>query len=292
MSELRRPPWLRVRVQNTDTFQETGRLLDGLGLNTVCREARCPNIWECWGQHKTATFMILGDICTRACRYCSVTHGRPGPVDAGEPARVAQAVLRLGLRHAVVTSVDRDDLPDFGAGHWVATIHAIRAIRATRPECRLEVLIPDFGGDAAALLAVLRAGPDVLGHNVEMVPRLYPKLRSKGRYERALSVLADAARYRKETGVPMTTKTGLMVGLGEERDELLSVMDDLRERHVDVLTIGQYLNPTIRHAPIVRFYKPEEFVDLKEQGLRRGFLHIESGPLVRSSYHAHEHVPA
>lgn len=286
----RRPPWLRIKVQATQTFTEVGALLEGLHLNTVCEEARCPNIWECWGKHRTATFMILGDICTRACRYCSVTSGRPaGPPDADEPAHVAEAVERLGLAHAVVTSVDRDDLPDFGAGHFVQTIESIRR---RRPECRIELLTPDFGGDPAAVHQVLQAHPDVFGHNTETVPRLYRRMRSRGVYPRTLEVLEQAHRYRIDHGVAMTTKTGIMVGLGEEFDELLAVMDDLRAAHVDVVTFGQYLNPTKKHAPITRFYEPEEFDALREEALGRGFLHCESGPLVRSSYHAHEHVPA
>ena len=285
----RRPEWLRVKIKDSETYQHVDRLVHGLKLHTVCEEARCPNIWECWGQHRTATFMILGDICTRNCRYCAVTSGRPqAPPDASEPARVADAVAHLGLGHAVITSVDRDDLPDYGAGHFAATIAAIRAMK---PDCRIELLIPDFLGDARALELVLEARPDVLGHNVETVPRLYRRMRPKGSYARALELIERAHRYRSERGVRMTTKSGLMVGLGEEHHELLAVMDDLRAHGCDVLTLGQYLNPTRKHAPIARYYAPDELAALRDEGLARGFRHVVAGPLVRSSYHAHEHVP-
>lgn len=284
-----RPPWLRVVVRDNSTYQDVGKLMEGLKLNTVCEEARCPNIWECWGEHKTATFMILGDVCTRSCRYCSVKSGRPnGPPDANEPEHVAEAVERLGLKHAVITSVDRDDLADKGAGHFVATI---QAIRKRTPGTRIEVLIPDFLGDRDALNAVLRAGPDILDHNTETVPRLFKRYRSRGVYKTTLDVLAWSHAYRVQAQVPMRTKTGIMLGLGETMDEILAVMDDLRAVHCDVLTLGQYLNPTAKHAPIVRYYTPEEFATLKEAALAKGFLHCESGPLVRSSYHAHEHMP-
>jgi lipoyl synthase len=288
-SQSRRPPWLRVRVKDSETYRDVSRLIDGLTLHTVCEEARCPNIWECWGQHRTATFMILGDVCTRACRYCAVTKGRPKlPPDPAEPERVADAVAQLRLAHAVITSVDRDDLPDFGAGHFVATI---AAIRKKTPECRIELLTPDFAGDEKALDLVLAARPDVFGHNVETVPRLYRRMRPKGSYSRALELIAHVDRYRREHGARMFAKSGLMVGLGEEREEILQVMDDLLAHGCDVLTIGQYLNPTRKHAPVARFYTPEEFAELRAEGLRRGFRHVVSGPLVRSSYHAYEHVP-
>ena len=287
--KARRPDWLRVKVLDTETYRDVGKLLHGLKLNTVCEDARCPNIWECWGKHKTATFMILGDVCTRACRYCSVTSGRPETApDPSEPENVAEAVVRLGLTHAVVTSVDRDDLPDYGAGHFRDTI---AAIRRRQPGCRIEVLIPDFMGDVEALKIVLDARPEILDHNTETVPRLFRRMRSKGVYERTLEVIRHTHEYRQATGAAMTTKSGVMVGLGETVDELLQVMDDLRAHHCDVLTLGQYLNPTKKHAPIDRYYTPEEFAFLKAEGLKRGFKHVESGPLVRSSYHAHEHVP-
>ncbi len=289
LSRARRPEWLRVRIQRNESFDELTTLMRGLHLHSVCEEARCPNIWECWGQHRTATFMILGDICTRACRYCSVTHGRPQAPDPQEPAHVAAAVAELKLKHVVVTSVDRDDLPDFGAGHFVATI---AAIRRAAPGCRVEVLIPDFYGDAQALATLLAARPEVLNHNTETVPRLFRRLRAKGDFKRSMTLLARADAYRHEHALPMTTKSGVMVGLGETQAELLLVMDELRRVRCDVLTLGQYLNPTHKHAPVAKFYTPDEFASLKEQALARGFAHVESGPLVRSSYHAHAHVPA
>ena len=286
--DARRPEWLRVKVRDTDVYKNVKDLLKGLKLNTVCEEARCPNIWECWGEHRTATFMIMGDVCTRNCRYCSVTSGKPEPLDEDEPHHVAEAVVKLGLSHAVITSVDRDDLADFGSGHFVETIIAVRK---ARPQCKIEVLIPDFGGSVLALKNVLLVVPDVLNHNTETVPRLYKRVRSKGDYKRCLGVLNHADVYRRQHNVKMTTKTGMMVGLGETADEIYSVMDDLRGVNCDVLTIGQYLNPTQKHIAIDRFYTPEEFLDLKKAALKRGFKHVESGPLVRSSYHAHEHVP-
>ena len=285
-----RPPWLKVRAQAVRQADEVARMVSELNLNTVCQEARCPNLHECWGQHRTATFMILGDTCTRACRYCAVKSGRPkGPPDPQEPQHVAEAVDRLGLAHAVVTSVDRDDLPDYGAGHFIATLEAIRA---RRPGCRVELLIPDFMGAPAPLARLLAVGPDVLNHNTETVPRLYRRMRSRGVYARTLAVLAQADAHRRRGDVSMTTKSGLMVGLGETLPELLQVMDDLRAVHCDVLTLGQYLTPTPRHAAIDRYYTPEEFAELKREAEARGFRHVESGPLVRSSYHAHAHVPA
>lgn len=285
----RRPPWLRVRIERSDSQHEVGSLLGGLRLHTVCEEARCPNLWECWGKHRTATFMILGDVCTRACRYCAVTKGRPTVAPAPEePANVAAAVVELKLNHAVITSVDRDDLPDFGSGHFAATV---RAIRERRPKCRVELLIPDFMGNEAALGTVLNAHPDVLGHNLETVQSLYRRLRPKGDYERALTVLRRVDEWRQANSVSVTTKSGLMVGLGEAIGDLLRAMDDLRAVSCDVLTVGQYLNPSKQHAPIARYYSPDEFAHLKSEALARGFLHCESGPLVRSSYHAHEHVP-
>lgn len=285
----KRPPWLRVKINESNAFREVRRMLDGLQLNTVCADARCPNIWECWGEHRTATFMILGDVCTRACRYCSVTSGKPkiGP-DPDEPSRVAEAVRRLQLKYAVVTSVDRDDLDDYGAGHWAATV---RAVRGVSPEVSIELLVPDFCGDEAHIRTVLQARPQVFGHNVETVPRLYRAMRSRGVYQRCLDVLQFAAHYRDEKELRLRTKSGLMVGLGEELDEVRQVMADLRRHQVEVLTIGQYLTPSRKHAPVARFYHPEEFESLKGEGLALGFTHVESGPLVRSSYHAHEHGP-
>ncbi|MFI5301874.1 MAG: lipoyl synthase, partial [Polyangiales bacterium] len=253
-------------------------------LHTVCEEAQCPNIGECWN-HGTATFMILGDVCTRACSYCAVTHGRPDVVDAAEPARVGRAIETLRLSYVVITSVDRDDLPDGGASVFAATI---RETRARLPECRIEVLIPDFQGQEAALHAVLDARPDVLNHNTETVPRLYRMARSGGRYSRTLELLDRSRRYAPD----IPTKTGLMVGLGEEHRELLDTLRDLRAVGCEILTIGQYLRPSAEHAPLVRYYHPDEFAELKRIALDLGFVHVESGPLVRSSYHAHETADA
>jgi lipoic acid synthetase len=279
-----KPPWLKVRAPGSPNYLRLKELMRARQLHTVCEEARCPNIGECW-HHGTATFMILGDVCTRACAYCAVAHGRPHAVDTGEPARVAEAIDAMGLRHAVITSVDRDDLPDGGASMFAETI---RQTRARVPGCRLEVLIPDFQGVERSLVTVLDAGPDVLNHNIETVPRLYRMARSGGRYSRSLELLDHSRQYKP--AIP--TKTGIMVGLGEEIDEIVSVFDDLRTVGVSILTIGQYLRPTPAHAPMVRYYHPDEFADLKRLGLSRGFVHVESGPLVRSSYHAHEQADA
>jgi lipoyl synthase len=275
-----KPAWLRVRAPGSENYHRLKGLLRHLGLHTVCEEANCPNIGECW-HHGTATFMILGDICTRSCAYCNVTHGRPGAADPAEPLRVAQAVEAMQLDYVVITSVDRDDLPDGGADHFAATI---RAMRSRAPRCRVEVLIPDFKGDAASLAAVLGARPDVLNHNIETVPRLYRTMRPGGRYDRALELLD-----RSRTIAPdIPTKSGLMVGLGEEWDEVVATLRDLRAAGCRIVTIGQYLRPSIANAPIVRYYTPDEFAGLKRLGLELGFGHVESGPLVRSSYHAHE----
>ena len=251
-----------------------------LALHTVCEEARCPNIGECW-THGTATFMILGDVCTRACGYCAVGHGRPAAVDAAEPVRVADAVARLGLAHVVVTSVDRDDVPDGGASIFAETI---REIRNRTPEASVEVLIPDFQGKAAALHTVLDAGPDILNHNTETVPRLYRVARSGGRYHRTLELLDRSRRYAPH----IATKSGIMVGLGEEWDEIVDTLKDLRGAGCAILTLGQYLRPSPSHLPMARYYHPDEFARLKAIALELGFAHVESGPLVRSSYHAHE----
>jgi lipoic acid synthetase len=280
----RKPDWLRVRAPGSENYLRLRGIMRGLALNTVCEDARCPNIGECW-HHGTATFMILGDVCTRACAYCAVAHGRPGPLDLGEPARVAEAIERMDLKYAVVTSVDRDDLRDGGAGVFAATI---RAIRGRTPGVRVEVLIPDFKGDRAALETVLDARPDVLNHNTETVPRLYRMARSGGNYLRTLELL-DRARA---CAPDIPTKTGLMVGLGEEHDELVQVFRDLRRVGVSILTIGQYLRPSPAHAVVARYYHPDEFRDLKRIALGLGFVHVEAGPLVRSSYHAHEQAEA
>ena len=278
----RHPPWLKVRAAGGPRFAETRAAVKELGLHTVCEEARCPNIGECW-DHKTATFMLLGDTCTRNCGFCAVTHGRPVTVDPHEPERVAVAVARLGLRHVVVTSVDRDDLPDGGASHFAATASAIKA---RLPECRVEVLVPDFQGRLASVATILDAPIDVFNHNTETVPRLYKSVRPGARYERSLAVLA-AARARRD----VVTKTGLMLGLGEDEGELLSVFRDLRGIDCDVLTLGQYLRPSADHLPLARYIPPEEFAALRERALALGFHHVEAGPLVRSSYHAWSHVP-
>jgi lipoyl synthase len=279
-----KPAWLRVRAPGSENYLRLKGIMQELRLNTVCEDARCPNIGECW-HHGTATFMILGDICTRACAYCAVAHGRPVTLDPAEPARVAEAVHRMGLRYAVITSVDRDDLSDGGAAIFADTI---RQTRARVPGCRIEVLIPDFQGLEASLRTVLDAGPDVLNHNIETVPRLYRKARSGGRYTRSLELLDRSRRYAPA----IATKTGLMVGLGEEREEILAVFDDLRGAGVSILTIGQYLRPSSTHAVMARYYHPDEFADLRRIALGKGFVHVESGPLVRSSYHAHEQADA
>jgi lipoyl synthase len=279
-----KPEWLKVRAPGSPGYLRLKELMRGLNLHTVCEEAQCPNIGECW-HHGTATFMILGDVCTRACAYCAVAHGRPDPLDPLEPTRVASAIHTLDLNYVVITSVDRDDLPDGGASVFAATI---RETRARLPECRIEVLIPDFQGEEAPLRAVLDAGPDILNHNTETVPRLYKMARSGGRYARTLELLDRSRRYAP--GIP--TKTGVMVGLGEEQDELVAVFRDLRDAGCGILTIGQYLRPSLDHAPIVRYYHPDEFADLKRIALDLGFVHVESGPLVRSSYHAHETADA
>ena len=279
-----KPHWLRVRAPGSPGYLRLARLTRELALNTVCREASCPNIGECW-QHGTATFMILGSVCTRSCGYCNVVHGTPGAVDPAESTRLAEAVAALGLGYAVVTSVDRDDLPDGGASVFAATI---RAIRRRVPTCRVEVLVPDFSGRARDLECVLDAGPDVLNHNLETVERLYRTARPGGRYGRALRLLDHARRYRSST----PTKSGIMVGLGESRDELLTALADLRGVGCDIVTIGQYLRPSVAHLPVARYYRPEEFEELKKHARGLGFRHVESGPLVRSSYHAHEQAEA
>jgi lipoic acid synthetase len=279
-----KPAWLKVRAPGSENYVRLKGIMHDLKLNTVCEDARCPNIGECW-HHGTATFMILGDVCTRACAYCAVAHGKPSELDTAEPSRVAEAVARMALRFAVITSVDRDDLADGGASIFADTI---RATRARVPACRVEVLIPDFQGIESSLRTVLDAGPDVLNHNIETVPRLYRMARSGGRYTRSLELLDRSRRYRGD----IATKTGIMVGLGESHDEIVAVFDDLRRNGVSILTIGQYLRPSPRHATMARYYHPDEFAALKAIALDKGFVHVESGPLVRSSYHAHEQADA
>jgi len=279
-----KPAWLKAKAPVGDNFHNLKKLARGLGLHTVCESAQCPNIGECWN-HRTATFMLLGDICTRRCGFCAVPKGRPGPIDLDEPRRVAEAVAKLGLKHAVVTSVNRDDDNVGGARIFAGTI---RQVRELSPECCIEVLIPDFQGLDEALKIVLDARPDVLNHNTETVPRLYRVVRSGARYERTLRLLENA----KKISPGMVTKSGVMVGLGETITELVEVFSDLGQRGVDILTVGQYLRPSRDHLPIARFYTPDEFQYLKSEALRFGFRHVESGPLVRSSYHAHEQAEA
>jgi lipoic acid synthetase len=283
----RHPEWIRAKLPAGENYHDLKRLLHGLTLNTVCEEARCPNIGECWDQ-RTATVMILGDTCTRACGFCAVKTGRPTWFDDDEPRRVAEAVAALDLEHVVVTSVARDDLPDGGASVFAGTI---TELRSRCPGMGVEVLIPDFDGREMPLRRVMQAGPDILDHNVETVERLQKPVRKRARYDRSLGVLERAKAYALDYGREVHTKSSIMVGLGEERDELLRTFRDLRSVDCDILTIGQYLRPTERHLPLVRYYRPEEFVDLKAEALALGFKHVESGPLVRTSYHARDQVP-
>ncbi|MBL8114872.1 MAG: lipoyl synthase [Acidobacteria bacterium] len=281
--ETPRPEWLKVRLTGAGQFQEIQELIEKKNLNTVCQEARCPNIFECWGKERTATFMLLGDVCTRHCGFCAVAKGIGKPLDPEEPLHVAEAVRTLGVAHAVVTSVNRDELPDGGAAHFAATI---RAIRLLNPDVTVEVLIPDFLGSESALATVLTERPEVLNHNTETVPRLYRRVRPDAIYERSLELLARAARYRDATAPAMKVKSGLMAGLGESFEELVATLGDLRAAGTDVVTIGQYLQPHERRLPIEKYYSPEEFASLREEGEALGFYRVESGPLVRSSYHA------
>jgi lipoic acid synthetase len=279
-----RPGWLRAPAPVGDNYRNLKELVETLQLHTVCESAACPNIGDCWNR-KTATFMILGNVCTRRCGFCAVQKGGPLPVDYDEPRRVAEACATLGLKFAVITSVNRDDRKDGGAELFALTI---RAIRERIPGCGVEVLVPDFQGSHAAMDMVLDASPDILNHNTETVPRLYRQVRLGARYERSLDMLA----YVKKAGTSIPTKSGLMLGLGETIEEVLQVMRDLRGSKVDILTLGQYLRPSTKHLPIFRYVQPEEFAELKREGYRMGFRHVESGPLVRSSYHAEEAVTA
>ena len=276
----RLPSWFKVKATTGPDYLDIKQTMERLKLHTICEEARCPNRWECWNA-RTATFLILGDICTRRCHYCSVETGRPDALDHEEPLRVARAVEALGLRHAVITSVNRDELPDGGAAVFAETI---RQTRRLTPDCTIEVLIPDFEGNDAALATVCSEKPEILNHNIETVRRLFPSIRPQGKYQRSIGLLGKA----KQQG--MTTKSGLILGMGETMDEAREVMDDLRAVGCDIITIGQYLQPTTDHLPVARFYDPSEFAMLKEQGLKMGFSHVESGPLVRSSYHAEQQV--
>jgi len=277
-----RPEWLKVRLPMGPQYENLRRLMRAKSLHTVCEEAHCPNMAECWGAG-TATFMILGDTCTRSCGFCAVKTGRPGIVDLEEPERVGAAVAQMSLGHAVVTSVNRDELPDGGAGLFAATI---REIRRQSPGTTVEVLIPDFVGDIAALDVVLAERPEILNHNVETVERLYPRVRPQARYPRSLEVL----QRTKQRAPDLVAKSGIMVGLGETRDEVLATMRDIAAQGTDVLTVGQYLRPSPVHLPIERYWTPDEFAGLRDEGMRMGFRHVESGPLVRSSYHAERHV--
>jgi lipoic acid synthetase len=279
-----KPEWLKARAPMGENYHELKKLARSLGLHTVCESAHCPNIGECW-KHRTATFMLLGNLCTRRCGFCAVPKGRPEPLDYDEPGRVAEAVATLGLRHAVVTSVNRDD-DNLGAARIFAA--TIREIRRASPECRVEVLIPDFQGIEECLKIVLEAEPDILNHNTESVPRLYRVVRSGARYQRTLTLLENVKKFSAHA----LSKSGLMVGLGETTEELLQVFRDLADRKVDILTVGQYLRPSRDHLPVARYYTPNEFLLLKQEALRMGFRHVESGPLVRSSYHAHEQAEA
>jgi lipoic acid synthetase len=284
MAVARRPEWLKVKLPAGPNFRDLVGVMRTQALHTVCEEARCPNIGDCW-ERRTATFLILGNVCTRHCAYCAIAHGLPTELDVEEPERVASAVAAMGLRHVVVTSVDRDDLRDGGAEMFARTI---RLVRERVPRCSIEVLIPDFKGDARSLDTVLEAAPDILNHNIETVARLFPAVRSGGRYRRSLDLLARA----RARGTRWLTKSGMMVGLGESTDEVVQTMRDLRGAGCDILTIGQYLSPGKDYVPIVRYYHPDEFAALKAEGLAMGFRHVESGPLVRSSYHADEQAVA
>ena len=272
------PPWFKVQLRPGPHYKELRQLVETHRLHTICEEARCPNLWECWN-NRTATFLILGDICTRRCHYCSVLTGRPLELDTEEPQRVADAVKLLKLRHAVITSVNRDDLPDGGARLFAETIERIRQVN---PTCTVEVLIPDFQGHQKDLATVIDENPEILNHNIETVPRLFPSIRPQGKYSRSLMVL----QWAQEMGA--RTKSGLMAGLGETEEEIRTVMKDLRTVGCEMLTLGQYLRPTLEHAPVARFYTPEEFEGLKQEAFALGFHHVESGPLVRSSYHAEQ----
>ncbi len=275
-----RPEWLKVKAPSGEIYTNLKNMIHSKSLHTVCEEARCPNMGECWGAG-TATFMILGDICIRNCRFCAITSGKPLPPDQREPLQVAESIKSMGVRHAVITSVNRDELPDQGSEHWAKTIIEVRRLN---PKVSIEVLIPDFMGDMECLERVINAKPDILNHNIETVPRLYKTIRPKAIYERSLMVLKES----KKMG--MTTKSGFMVGIGEKKEEVFDILKDLKANDVDIVTIGQYLQPTPKHAPVDRFVHPDEFAEYRKTGFEMGFRHIESGPLVRSSYHAERHA--
>ncbi|MNN04232.1 Lipoyl synthase [compost metagenome] len=277
-----KPDWIRIKLTTGDNYQNIKEMMRSKTLHTVCEEARCPNIYECWA-NRTATFMILGDICTRACRFCAVNTGMPTELDLEEPKRVAEAAENMNLRHCVVTSVARDDLNDGGALIFAETI---KAIRARLPLCSVEVLIPDFLGNEESLRVVMEANPDILNHNIETVERMSDRVRAKAKYRRSLELIKRAKAMKPN----IPTKSSIMLGVGEEWDEILQAMDDLREVDCDILTIGQYLQPSPQHLNVEKYYTPEQLAELKKEGMKRGFSHVESGPLVRSSYHAHEQV--
>ena len=279
-----KPEWLRIRLGDPTNQNQVLQLIEGLNLHTVCQEARCPNIFECWSD-RTATFMLGGDICTRHCGFCAVGKGQPGSLDPEEPLHVAEATKHLNLAHVVITSVNRDDLPDGGAAHWAATI---RQVRTVNPGCKVEVLIPDFNGDEAALNTVLDAQPDVLNHNTETIARLYRRVRPDAVYQQSLTLLERSAARRDLEDRGMLTKSGIMVGLGETFDEVVELMKDLRAVSCDIMTIGQYLQPHARRLPVERYVTPAEFATWREIGMEMGFHHVESSPLTRSSYHARE----
>jgi len=290
MQHLEKPPWLKVKAPLSSEYQETHALVETHKLHTVCKEAHCPNIGECWSK-RSATFLIMGDLCTRSCRFCAVKKGtpRPGrenslrPLDPGEPERVALAVKALDLKHAVITSVNRDDQPDNGAAHFAATV---KAIKQYAPLCKIELLIPDLQGSRLDLQTIMQSGPDVLNHNLETVPRLYKAVRPKAGYIRSLSIL----KWAKELNPSALTKSGIMVGLGETKEEVLALMDDLLYSGVEIMTIGQYLRPSLRQLPVKSFVRPEEFKEYEKIGRKKGFKFVESGPLVRSSYQAWKHT--
>ncbi len=279
-----KPEWLRIRLGDPTNQNHLLKLIEGLNLHTVCQEAKCPNIFECWSD-RTATFMLAGDICTRHCGFCAVGKGAPGLLDANEPKNVAEAVRHLNLAHTVITSVNRDDLADGGARHWAETI---REVRALNPDCKIEVLIPDFNGDEAALNTVLDARPDVLNHNTETIARLYRRVRPDADYQQSMTLIRRAADRRDREASGMLTKSGIMVGLGEEFDEVVGLMKDLRAASCDIMTIGQYLQPHARRLPVERYVTPDEFNRWREIGMEMGFKHVQSSPLTRSSYHARE----
>ncbi|ANE45086.1 lipoyl synthase [Paenibacillus swuensis] len=281
-SKAKKPEWLKIKLTTGDNYKEIKEMMRSKTLHTVCEEAKCPNIYECWA-NRTATFMILGDICTRACRFCAVKTGLPTELDLQEPERVAEAAAQMNLQHAVITSVARDDLKDGGASIFAATV---KAVRERLPLCSVEVLIPDFMGEESSLRIVMDAKPDILNHNIETVERMSNRVRAKAKYKRSLQLLQRA----KAMNPNIPTKSSIMLGVGEEWNEIIQAMEDLRAVDCNIMTIGQYLQPTKQHLDVVRFYPPEEFAVLKEEGMKRGFSHVESGPFVRSSYHAHEQV--